>query len=93
MVDRVSTDVLRYRLGAVVKIKDMIIQSRLRWYDNLTRGDINTQIREVMEVEITGKKEEGSAKEIVGRVCKEGFGTIWLEKRGCVRSREVARAN
>ena len=29
----------------------------------------------------------------MGRVCKEGSGTIWLEKRGCVRSREMARAN
>ena len=23
----------------------------------------------------------------------QGFGTIWLEKRGCVRSKEMARAN
>ena len=55
------------------------------------RGDINSQIREVMEVEITGK-EKGSTKEIVERVCK-GFGTTWLEKTGCVQSKEILRAN
>ena len=59
LVDRVSTDVLRDRLGVVVNIKDMIIQSRLRWYDHVMRGDINSQIREVMEVEITRKRKKG----------------------------------
>ena len=34
------------------------------------------------------EKEEGSTKEIVGTVRKEGFGTIWLEKRECVRTIE-----
>ena len=38
------------------------------------------------------KKKEGSTKEIVGRVRKERSGTIWLEKRGCIRSSEMARA-
>ena len=32
LVDRVSTDILLDRVGVVVKIKDMIIQSRLRRY-------------------------------------------------------------
>ena len=31
--------------------------------------------------------------EIQGSVRKEGFGTIWLEERGCVQSKEMARAN
>ena len=75
-------------MGVVVKIENMIIQSRLRWYGHVMRGDINSQILEVKEVEITGKKEEGSTKEIVGRVRKERFGMIWLEKRGCVRSKK-----
>ena len=57
------------------------------------RGDINSQICEVMEVEITGEKEEGSTKEIVGRVRKEGFGTMSLEKRGCAQSKEMAGSN
>ena len=30
-------------------------------------------------------------KEIVGGVRKEGFGPIWLEKRGCVRTKVIAR--
>ena len=102
LVDRVSSDVLHDMVGVVVKIEDMIIERRLRRYGHVMRGDINSQISEVMEVE-TGKKgrreegrrerEEGSTKEIVGRVRKEGFETIWLEKRGYVRSKEIAREN
>ena len=59
LVDRMSTVVLRDRVGVVVKIEDMIIQSRLRWYGLVMRGDINSQIREVMELEITGKRKKG----------------------------------
>ena len=59
LVDRVSTDVLRDRVDAVAKIEDMIIQNRLRWFGHIMRGDINSQIREVMEVEITGKRKKG----------------------------------
>ena len=59
LVDRVSTDVLRDRVGIVVKIEDMIIQNLLWWYGHVMHGDINSQIREVMEVEITGKREKG----------------------------------
>ena len=42
LVDRVSIEVLRDRLGVVVKIEDMIIQSRVRWYGHVMRGDINS---------------------------------------------------
>ena len=59
LVDRVSNDVLRDRLGIVVKIEELIIQSRLRWYGHAMRGDINSQMHEVMEVEITGKRKKG----------------------------------
>ena len=59
LVGRVSTDVLRDRVGVVVKIEDMIIQSRLRWYRHVMRGDINSQIREVMEAEKIGKRKKG----------------------------------
>ena len=48
LVDRVSTDVLRDMVGVVVQIEDMIIQSRLRWYDYVIRRDINSQMREVL---------------------------------------------
>ena len=52
LVDRVLTDVLLDRVGVVVKIEDMIIQGRLRWYGHVMRGDMISQIREVMEVEL-----------------------------------------
>ena len=58
LIDRVSTDVLCDRVGVVVKIKDMIIHSSLRWCGHVMRGDTNSQIREVMEVEITGKRKK-----------------------------------
>ena len=59
LVDRVSIDVLRDRVSVVVKIEEMITQSRLRWYGHVMRGNINSQIHEVMEVEITGKRKKG----------------------------------
>ena len=77
LVDRVSPDVLRDKVGVVVTIKDSIIQRRLRWYGHVIRRDISSQIREVMDHEIPGKR-KGSTKEIVGRVRKERSGTIWL---------------
>ena len=86
LVYRVSTDVLWDRVSVVLKIKHMIIQSRLRWYGHVMRGDISSQIHEVMEVEITRKRKKG-CKGNRGRVGKEGFGTIWLEKK------EMAKAN
>ena len=59
LVDRVLTDVLHDRLSVAVKIEDMIIQSRQQWYDHIMRGDINSQICKVMEVEIIGKRKKG----------------------------------
>ena len=59
LVDRVSTDILRDRVGVVVKIEDLMIQSRLQWSGHVMHGDINSQMREVMEVEITGKRKKG----------------------------------
>ena len=62
LADRVSTDVLRDRVGVFVKTEDMIIQSRLRWYGHFMRGDINSQIRDVMEVKTTGKRKKGQSR-------------------------------
>ena len=59
LVDMVSTDFLRDKVGVVVKIEDMMVQSHLRWYGHVMGGDINSQICEVMEVEITGKRKKG----------------------------------
>ena len=58
LVQRVPTDVLQDSVGVVVKIENLIIQNRLRWYGHVMRGDINFQIREVMELEITEKKKK-----------------------------------
>ena len=55
-VDRVSTDVLWDRVGVIMKIKDMIIQSRLLWYGHAIHRDVKSQVHEVMELEITGKR-------------------------------------
>ena len=57
--DRVSTDVLLNKVGVVVNIEDMVIQSHLRWYGYAMREDNNSQLREVMEVGITGKRKKG----------------------------------
>ena len=55
LVDSVPTDFLCNRVDIVVKIEDMIVQNHLRWYGHVMRGDINSQICEITEVEITGK--------------------------------------
>ena len=39
------------------------------------------------------ENKEGLTKEIVGRVREDGFGTIWLQKKGCVQLKEKARTN
>ena len=56
-----STDVLQDRLYVVVKIED-IIQSHLQWYGHVIHQDINSQIREVMELEITVKRKKGQPR-------------------------------
>ena len=61
-VDRVLNDVLQDRVGVVVKIEDMIIQSCLWWYGHVICRDMNSQIREVMELEITGKRKKGQPR-------------------------------
>ena len=58
LVDRMSTNVLRDRVDIVVKIEDMIIQRLVWWYGHAMSGDINSQMHEVMEVEMTGKRKK-----------------------------------
>ena len=41
LVDRASTDILCDRVGVVVKIENIIFQSRLRWYGHVIHVDIN----------------------------------------------------
>ena len=38
------------------------------------------------------EKEVRLTKEIVGRLLKERFGTVWFEKRGFVQLKEMERA-
>ena len=57
--DRVLTDAFCDKMGVVVKMEDMIIQSHLRWYVHIMRGNINPQICGDTEVEITEKKKKG----------------------------------
>ena len=59
LVDTMSTDVLCYRIGVVVKIENMLIQSRLRCQGHVMRRGINSQICDVMEVKMTGKRKNG----------------------------------
>ena len=42
-----------------MKIEDMIIRSSQWWYGHVICRDINSQIGEVMELEITGKRKKG----------------------------------
>ena len=84
LVDRVSTDILRDWVGVVVKIEDMIIKRRLRWYGHVMRGDINSQKREVLKVKITGKRKKGRPRKSWEGNQGNRFGKIWLEMRRCV---------
>ena len=52
-------NVLRDKVGVAVTIEDFIIQRRLRWYGHVICRDISSQIREVMEHEIPGKRKKG----------------------------------
>ena len=85
--------VLRNTVGDVVKIEDIIIQSYLWWYSHVMLGNIDSQICESCGSWNNWEKEEVSTREIVGRVPKERFGTIRLERRGCVQSKEIVRTN
>ena len=64
LVDKMSTDVLRDRVSVVVKIEDMMTQSRLRWYVHVNRQDINSQILEEIELEITWKRNKSRPRKL-----------------------------
>ena len=87
LVDRVSTDVFRDRVGLVVKIQDMIIQSRLQWHGHVMSGEINSKIDEVMELEITGKRK----KSRLGKSWEQCIRTIWNDMAGEERIRTIER--
>ena len=87
LVDRVSIVVLCNMGGVVVHIED-IIQSRLRWYGNVARRDINSQIREAMEDEITGKRKKGRPRKSWEECVKKDF-----QRYGLRREMSMIRRN
>ena len=94
LVDRSSTDVLFDRLG-VVKIEDMIIQSRMRWCGHVMRGGTNSQMREVVEVEITGKRKKSRPMKLWEEWVKKDLERLLTKEDPYDRKiwREVVRAN
>ena len=96
LVDRVLTVVLCDRVGVVVKSEDLIIQSRLRWYGHAMRGDINSQISEVMEVEITWKRKKGRPRKSLEECVKKDLERYGLRREDAYdrkKWRERIRAN
>ena len=73
LVDKVSTEILRDRVGVVVKIEDMIIQTSLQWYGCVLHGDIDSQIHEVIEVEIIGKRKKNRPRKPWEECIKKDF--------------------
>ena len=64
LVDRGPTDVLRDTVGVVVTIEDLIIQRCLWWYGHAIRRDISSQIHEIIEHEIPGKRKKGQPRKL-----------------------------
>ena len=96
LVDRVSTDVLRDKMGVVVTIKDSINQRRLRWYGHVIRRDISFQIREVMEHEIPGKRKKGRRRKSWEECIKKDLKRYGLRREDAynrVKWREYIKAN
>ena len=60
----------------------MIIQSRLWWYGHVIRGDINSQIREVTEVEITGKRKDGRPRKSWEECLKKDLERYGMRREG-----------
>ena len=87
LVDTVSTDVFRDRVGVAVKIEDMIIQSRIGWYGHVMRADINSQINEVMEVEITGKIKKDRPRKLWEECIKKDLERYRLRREDALLSK------
>ena len=79
LVDSLSADVLPDRMCFVVKIEDMIIQNRLGWHGHVMHRNVNSQIREVMEVEISGKKKKGRPRKLWEECVKKDLERYGLE--------------
>ena len=73
-------NVFQDRVRVAVKIEDMIIQSYLQWYGHVICQDINSQIHEVMELEITGRRKKGPPRKLWKECIKKD-----LEQNGLKR--------
>ena len=96
LVDRVSTDVLWDKVGVVMIIKDSIIQRHLRWYGHVIRRDISSQICEVMEHEIPGKRKKGRPRKLWEECIKKDLERYGLRREDAydqVKWQEHIKAN
>lgn len=59
LVDRISSAFFRERVVVFVQVKDIGEHSNLRWYGYIIYPDTDSQILEVMELEIGKKRKEG----------------------------------
>ena len=64
----------------VVEVEDMMIQSPLRSYGHVIHWDINSQIREVMKLKITGKRKKGGPKKLCKECIKKGLEQYSLKR-------------
>ena len=77
-------NVFQDRVGVAVKIEDMIIQSYLQWYGHVICQDINSQIHEVMELEITGRRKKGPPRKLWKECIKKDLEQNGLKERMCM---------
>ena len=71
LLDRVLTDVLRDSVGVTVKMEDLIIERHLRWYGHVIQRSINSQMHEVMELEVTGKRKKSRPRKLWEKCIKK----------------------
>ena len=62
LVDQVSSDALKERVGAAVKIDDTLVHSHLQWYGHVNHQHTNSNISEYVELEIEGMMGKGCSR-------------------------------
>ena len=69
LADIVSSNNLKEMLDVFVKIEEILVHSRLRWYSQAIPQHTDSQILEVVELKIERKEVKRSSKDIVERMC------------------------
>ena len=77
----VLNHVLGDRIVIVVNKEDMTIQSCLWWYGYVMHREFNSQMCEVMEVEITGKRKKSRPRKLWEECVKKDFELYGLRDR------------